>query len=62
MEKMKRKSYSESQRHEKREGRSNRSGYKEEWIYGINPVLEAIKAGRGIKTVYLSLTRKRPRK
>ena len=57
MEKMKRKSYSESQRHEKREGRSNRSGYKEEWIYGINPVLEAIKAGRGIKTVYLSLTR-----
>jgi len=25
-----------------------------EWIYGINPVLEALKARRGIKTLYVS--------
>ncbi|MDP2960736.1 MAG: RNA methyltransferase substrate-binding domain-containing protein, partial [candidate division Zixibacteria bacterium] len=57
MEKMKRKGYSGLQRHEKKEGRSNRTESREEWIYGINPVLEVIKSGRGIKTVYLSLTR-----
>jgi 23S rRNA (guanosine2251-2'-O)-methyltransferase len=26
----------------------------EEWIYGLNPVLEAFRAGRSIKTVYVS--------
>jgi len=26
----------------------------EEWIYGLNPVLEALRAGRNIKTVYIS--------
>jgi 23S rRNA (guanosine2251-2'-O)-methyltransferase len=26
----------------------------EEWIYGLNPVLEALRAGRNIKAVYLS--------
>lgn len=30
---------------------------KEEWLYGFNPVLEAIKSGRKIKTVYISKQR-----
>ncbi|MDA8214613.1 MAG: 23S rRNA (guanosine(2251)-2'-O)-methyltransferase RlmB [Nitrospiraceae bacterium] len=30
---------------------------KEEWLYGFNPVLEAIKSGRKIKTVYISRQR-----
>ncbi len=29
----------------------------EEWIYGVNPVLEALRAGRGIQVVYLSSNR-----
>jgi len=28
--------------------------HSEEWIYGLNPVLEALRAGRNIKTVYVS--------
>lgn len=28
--------------------------HSEEWIYGLNPVFEALKAGRNIKTVYVS--------
>ncbi|MDP3260528.1 MAG: RNA methyltransferase substrate-binding domain-containing protein, partial [Thermodesulfovibrionales bacterium] len=24
------------------------------WIYGLNPVLEALRAGKGIKEIYLS--------
>lgn len=54
---MKRKGYSESQRHDKREGRGSRDKSREEWIYGLNPVLETIRSGREIKTVYISLTR-----
>ncbi len=30
---------------------------KTEWLYGFNPVLEAIKSGRKIKTVYISKQR-----
>lgn len=29
-----------------------------EWIYGLNPILEAIRAGRTIKTIYLSHRKK----
>lgn len=29
-----------------------------EWIYGLNPVLEAIRSGRGIKSVFIALSRK----
>lgn len=32
-------------------------GGKTEWLYGFNPVLEAIKSGRKIKTVYISKQR-----
>ncbi len=28
--------------------------HSEEWIYGLNPVIEALRAGRNIKVVYLS--------
>lgn len=31
---------------------------REEWIYGINPVLEAVRSGRTVKTVYLLVTRR----
>ena len=31
-----------------------RSGSDKEWIYGLNPVLEAIRAGRNIKCIYIS--------
>ncbi len=30
----------------------------EEWIYGFNPVLEAIRSGRNVKTVYISYARR----
>lgn len=30
-----------------------RSGDREAWVYGLNPVLEALRAGRDVKTVYL---------
>ena len=29
----------------------------EEWIYGLNPVLEAMRSGRNIKAVYISYSR-----
>lgn len=32
-------------------------GGKAEWLYGFNPVIEAIKSGRKIKTVYISKQR-----
>lgn len=31
---------------------------REEWVYGINPVLEAVRSGRSIQTVYLLGTRR----
>ena len=30
----------------------------EEWIYGLNPVIEAIRSGRNIKVVYVSYARR----
>lgn len=30
----------------------------EEWVYGLNPVLEAIRSGRQVKSVFLSRSRK----
>lgn len=35
-----------------------RSGSNSEWIYGVNPVFEAIKAGRRIKQIYISTSRR----
>lgn len=29
-----------------------------DWIYGLNPVLEAIRSGRGVKSVFISSSRK----
>jgi 23S rRNA (guanosine2251-2'-O)-methyltransferase len=37
----------------KRTGRTGRSGSEAEWIYGLNPVLEALRSGRGIKSVVI---------
>ncbi|TAN38827.1 MAG: 23S rRNA (guanosine(2251)-2'-O)-methyltransferase RlmB [Nitrospirae bacterium] len=34
-------------------GQEGRPQGREEWIYGINPVLEAVRSGRPIKSVYL---------
>ncbi|MDI6891106.1 MAG: 23S rRNA (guanosine(2251)-2'-O)-methyltransferase RlmB [Thermodesulfovibrionales bacterium] len=41
----------------KRTERTGRSRSDSEWIYGLNPVLEAIRAGRNIKGIFLSLSR-----
>jgi 23S rRNA (guanosine2251-2'-O)-methyltransferase len=30
----------------------------DEWIYGLNPVLEAIRSGRQVRTVFLSISRR----
>lgn len=38
----------------KKTERTGRSEQDSEWIYGLNPVLEAIKSGRGIRSLYLS--------
>lgn len=35
-----------------------RSGSDKEWIYGLNPVMEAIRAGRNIKGVFISSGRR----
>jgi len=42
----------------KKTGRVGKSRFSEEWIYGLNPVLEAIKAGRKIRTVVIASSRK----
>jgi 23S rRNA (guanosine2251-2'-O)-methyltransferase len=34
--------------------RTGKSGSADDWIYGINPLFEAIKAGRTIKKIFLS--------
>jgi len=36
---------------------TGRSGSDSEWIYGLNPVLEAIRAGRNIKCILISSSR-----
>ena len=42
----------------KKTGQAGRSRSKDEWIYGLNPVLEAIRSGREIKSVIISSSRK----
>ncbi len=37
---------------------SGRGRTREEWVYGLNPVLEAIRSGRQVKSVFLSRSRK----
>jgi 23S rRNA (guanosine2251-2'-O)-methyltransferase len=39
-------------------GRGGRSRSHDEWVYGLNPVLEAIRSGRQVKTVFLSVSRR----
>ncbi len=38
----------------KKTGQTGRSRSGSEWIYGLNPVLEAIRAGRNIKGIFIS--------
>jgi 23S rRNA (guanosine2251-2'-O)-methyltransferase len=39
-------------------GLEERPQGREDWIYGINPVLEAVRSGRAIKSVYLLASRR----
>ncbi|OGW38443.1 MAG: 23S rRNA (guanosine(2251)-2'-O)-methyltransferase RlmB [Nitrospirae bacterium RBG_13_39_12] len=41
----------------KKTGQTGKLRSGSEWIYGLNPVLEAIKAGRNIKNIYISSNR-----
>lgn len=41
----------------KKTGQTGRSKSRSEWIYGLNPVLEAIRAGRNIRTLLISSSR-----
>jgi 23S rRNA (guanosine2251-2'-O)-methyltransferase len=38
----------------KKTGQTGKSEPADEWIYGLNPVIEAIKAGRNIRCIFLS--------
>lgn len=38
-------------------GRTGRSGSAEDWVCGINPLLEALRAGRRIKNIFVSSSR-----
>lgn len=42
----------------KKTGQPGKSKSHEEWIYGLNPVLEALRSGRGVKSVVISSSRK----
>jgi 23S rRNA (guanosine2251-2'-O)-methyltransferase len=42
----------------RKKGPPGRSRSSEEWIYGLNPVLEVIRSGREVKAVFLSSSRK----
>ncbi len=42
----------------RKKGQAGRSRPPEEWIYGLNPVLEAVRSGREVKVVFLSLARR----
>ena len=42
----------------RRTERTGKSGSDKEWVYGLNPVLEAIRAGRGIRSIYVSVGRR----
>lgn len=39
-------------------GPAGRSRSTEEWVYGLNPVLEVVRSGRAVKAVFLSSARK----
>lgn len=39
-------------------GQTGKSRSDNEWIYGLNPVIEALKAGRKIKKIFLSSSRR----
>src|SRR5512147_644389 len=40
------------------DSRFDRTKAADEWVYGLNPVLEAVRSGRRIKTVFLSASRR----
>jgi 23S rRNA (guanosine2251-2'-O)-methyltransferase len=42
----------------KQTGQTGRSGSDKEWIYGLNPVLEALRSGRDVKHILVSSTRR----
>ena len=42
----------------KKTGLTGKSKSDSEWIYGVNPVLEALRAGRKIKKIFLSSSRR----
>lgn len=42
----------------KKTGQTGKSRSDSEWIYGINPVMEALRAGRKIKKIFLSSNRR----
>jgi 23S rRNA (guanosine2251-2'-O)-methyltransferase len=42
----------------RKKGPAGRSRSAEEWIYGLNPVLEAVRSGREVKAVFLSSARR----
>lgn len=42
----------------RKKGQAGRSRPPEEWIYGLNPVLEAVRSRREVKVVFLSLARR----
>jgi len=42
----------------KKTGQTGKSRSDSEWIYGINPVMEALRAGRKIKRIFLSSSRR----
>jgi 23S rRNA (guanosine2251-2'-O)-methyltransferase len=42
----------------RKKGQAGRSRPPEEWIYGLNPVLEALRSGREVKVIFLSLARR----
>ena len=42
----------------RKKGPAGRSRSPEEWIYGLNPVLEAVRSGREVKAVFLSSARR----
>lgn len=41
-----------------KKARSGKSRSHEEWIYGLNPVLEALEAGRPVKSVFVASSRR----
>ena len=42
----------------RKKGPAGRSRLSEEWVYGLNPVLEVVRSGREVKAVFLSSARR----